>query len=420
MKKWIWGVLGVLIIILALSFWGKINPKLDNSFFVKVKSGSFRSVIMSTGQLQAEKSVSIDVPSALSGRRVGIYEIKITQLIEEGTVVDSGGIVASLDQSAVESLLQNARDQLEKSLRSLEDVKLDTNINLSNLRDGLLNGKVTMEEKELVLSQSKYESPAVVRQVTLDLERSKRGYEQDVKNYKLKKRQDEFKVQRALDDVEKQENTVSDIEKLFESLVIRAAQPGMVIYATDRTGNKIKVGTSVSPWSPQIALLPDLNSMVSKTYVNEVDIAKLKKGLLVKVGIDAFPNKSFDGEIIQVANIGQVLPGSDSKVFEVVVKLKSTDPDLKPAMTTSNEILIDVIENALFLPREALFKRDSSNYVMLVNGRKLLETKITIGEENENFVVITGLKKNDEVSLLKPENWETPTNVSPQDSTASL
>jgi HlyD family secretion protein len=81
------------------------------------------------------------------------------------------------------------------------------------------------------------------------------------------------------------------------------------------------------------------------------------------VGIDAFPDKEFDGIVTSVANIGQVLPGGDSKVFEVTIRILGSDPQLRPAMTTSNAITTDVLNDVIFIPLDAIFKNDSVQYV---------------------------------------------------------
>ena len=126
----------VCVLILTGIFYFRFKPtSYPESFIkVKVKKGDFKSLVYSTGQLQAEKSVSINVPSELSARSIGIYEIKITKLIEEGTVVDSGDFVGALDHSAVEEIMSDALTNLTEELEAYEDAKIDTNINLSNLR----------------------------------------------------------------------------------------------------------------------------------------------------------------------------------------------------------------------------------------------------------------------------------------------
>ncbi|MFT3740099.1 MAG: RND transporter [Breznakibacter sp.] len=404
-KSFLIGSIAVVALVAAVVALSKSATDGQIQITVPVQKGNFQALVYSTGQLQAERSVSIDVPSELSGRRIGIYEIKITKLVEEGTVVDSGEFVAALDHSAVEELLNQGRDNLEKALRSFEDAKIDTNINLSNLRDELLNSKVAVEEKKLILNQSVYESPAVKRQASLDLERAERQLDQDKRNYELKQKQDVFKVQRAIEEVNRQRETVNEIERLFEAMNVKAPQPGMVIYGNDRFGNKIKVGSTVNRWAPQIAMLPDMTSMISKTFINEIDISRVKTGQKVKVGIDAFPDKEFDGIVTIVANIGQVLPGGDAKVFEVTIRILGSDPLLRPAMTTSNAITTDVFSNVLFVPLDAVFKNDSLQYVYKRKDGPWEKQVIEIGVTNENFAVaMQGVDEGYQLLLNEPEN----------------
>ncbi len=398
----------VAIILVFIVLWAvRKNTGISNVLVsIKVERGSFISEVYSTGQLQAENATFIEVPVELSSRRINIFEIKVTDLVEEGTVVKEGDFVASLDHSAIEEQLTQAQDELEKVLQSLEDARIDTNINMSNLRDGLLNSRVAVEEKKLVLEQSKYESPAVKRQAALDLERANQNLEQALRNYDLKRRQARHSVDRAMEEVKRAREKEKDIETLFAALDVKAPKPGMVIYSYDRFGSKIKVGSSVSRWAPRIAELPDLSSMISKTFINEIDISKIKVGQKVKIGVDAFPEKSFNGKVIAVANIGQVLPNGDTKVFEVTIKLYGSDPELRPAMTTSNVINTDSLENVLFIPLDAVFKTDTSRFVYTYNQRWVKQI-VDLGAENSNFVVINkGLVEGQELLLNQPENAE--------------
>jgi len=374
---------------------------------VPVQKGLFISEVYSTGQLQAENATHIQVPDELSSRSLNIFEIKVTEIIEEGTVVNEGDFIASLDHSTVEEIKTNATEELEKALQSLQDARIDTNINMSNLRDGLLNSSVEVEEKRLVLEQSIYESPAVIRQAKLDLERAEQNLQQALRNYDLKEIQAKFSVQRAIEEVRKQQERISDINKLFEALRIKAPKPGMVIYSLDRFGNKIKVGSSVSRWAPVIAELPDLSTMISKTFINEIDISKVKQGQNVVVGVDAFPEKRFKGEVISVNNIGQMLPNGDTKVFEVTIKLFGSDPQLRPAMTTSNIITTDSLTDVIYIPLDAVFKNDSAKFVFTYNKKQLIRQIIDVGTENANFIVVnSGLSEGQEVLLNMPPNAE--------------
>ena len=180
----------------------------------------------------------------------------------------------------------------------------------------------------------------------------------------------------------------------------------MVIYARDRFGIKIQVGSVLTPWSPIIATLPDMTRMISETYINEIDIAKIKTGQKVTISIDAFPDKELTGEVISVANIGQPMPKSDSKVFLVNIRIFGSDPDLKPAMTTGNLIQTGVYSDRLYVPSEAVFETDSTKFVYLKkNG--VVKQLVDIGEENEDYIIINkGLSEGNVVLLSEPEKPE--------------
>ncbi len=186
-----------------------------------------------------------------------------------------------------------------------------------------------------------------------------------------------------------------------------APKQGMVIYKRDWNGGKVKEGGQINAWDPVVAELPDLSQMMSKTFVNEIDISKVVVGQIVTIGVDAFPELKFLGKITNVANIGEQLPGGDAKVFEVLIKMQDTDSILKPAMTTNNSILISEFESVLSLPIEAVFKNDSINWVYRVSGLSKFKQQILVGEANNNDIIIKkGLNADDVVLMSVPINAE--------------
>lgn len=371
-----------------------------------VTRGPFEIVVFASGQLEAQNSENILVPESLGDRDIRIYEIKITDLIEEGTVVDSGDYVATLDQKTVEEVLTAAREDLEQIYNDFEDAKLDTNLNLSNARDLIINAREDVEERRIVLEESVYESPAVIRKAEMDLDKAKRKLEQEIQGYELKTRQAASRVERRKIDVRQRETRINKLVEAYNSLVITAPKSGMVLYGRDRTREKIKVGSTVSTWMPVIATLPDLSSMLSTTYVNEIDISKVKTGQKVNLGIDALPEKELEGEVLSVANIGQPMPKSDAKVFEVKIKVFGDVSDLKPAMTTSNRIQTGLYSDTLYVAAEAVFSNDSLQYVFIDQNR-IIKQIVDLGDQNENYFLIhKGLKEGDRVLMTEPPGHE--------------
>jgi hypothetical protein len=144
--------------------------------------------------------------------------------------------------------------------------------------------------------------------------------------------------------------------------------------------------------------------MLSITYVNEIDISKLSKGQKVAIGVDAIPEKQLEGEIVSVANIGQPMPKSDAKVFEVKIRIFGNVSDLKPAMTTSNVIQTASFSDTLFIPTEAIFENDSLQYVYL-QKKNIVKQIVDSGDQNENYIIINkGIEEGDIILLTEPIN----------------
>ena len=372
---------------------------------VKVEKGEFEILVTTTGELQAISSVDIMGPLELrNSRSLRIREIKIQDLVPEGTVVDSGDYVGDLDRSEIGTSLKDLEDELETTESKYLMTQLDTTMQLRELRDQLVNLKFTMEEKQIVLDQSKYEPPATIRQATIDLEKAQRAYEQANDNYSLKKQQAQASMREAAINLDQAKRKVEQIKNVISKFTIFAPQSGMVIYKKEWSGQKRKVGSTINPWDLAVATLPDLSVMNSKTYVNEIDISKIKAGQEVRIGIDAFPEKKYTGEVIEVANIGEQLQNTDAKVFEVLIGVDQSDSIMRPSMTTSNQIITNVYEEVLYLPLEAIHNEDSISFVYTKSNKKQV---IVPGESNENYIIIEqGLKEGAEVYLSVPEHSE--------------
>ena len=404
MKKTIYYTIGIVVLtIIALIIFNKVTSEEDiTQLEVEVQKGKFEIVVTTTGELQAENSEQISAPAEL--RKVRLYQIKIQDLIPEGTVVDSGDYVAKLDRSEGDSRLKDILDELEQAESKLLKTKLDTTISLRNLRDDLINLEFAMEDKEITLEQSKFEPPATIRRATIELDKSKRAYDQTKKNYALKVRQAKADMREAEIDLAKKTRQRDEMMDILEKFTVKAPSPGMVIYHKEWSGQKRKVGSSISPWDLTVATLPDLSSMITETYINEIDISKIKTEQEVRIGVDAFPEKEYTGQVFEVANIGEQLPNTDAKVFQVKIKVNETDPILRPGMTTSNQIVTDTFENVLYLPIEAIYVNDSIPFVYKKNGVKQI---VVVGESNENEIIIEqGLEEEDKVFLTIPENPE--------------
>ncbi|TMM28643.1 HlyD family efflux transporter periplasmic adaptor subunit [Polaribacter aestuariivivens] len=398
-------VASVIIIYLAYNYF---SPTSEDSLYLtaKVQKGNFVSEVITSGEAQSTSSKEIKGPDNL--RKFRLRDIKIQDLVPEGTLVKKGDYVGRLDPTDVNEQIIDAKLKLEAAQSKYTQQQLDTTLTLKQERNAIKDLRFSMEQTSLELKQSIYEPPATIKSLEIKLEKSERDLSEKLENYNIKKRQANAKMIEVGTEVSKIRNELNDLTALLNSFTIYSDSNGMVTYARNWDGSKKKVGSTISPWEPSIASLPDLTKMESKTYANEVDIRKIKKGLPVRVGFDAFPDVELDGIVTDVANVGEKKRGSDIKVFQVLIQLTENDENVRPGMTTSNRILTFEEKETLSIPLEAVFSKDSLTYVYTKTGFSVAKKEVKIGESNNVSVIVTdGLTENDVVYLNKPEGYET-------------
>ncbi|MDA9262222.1 HlyD family efflux transporter periplasmic adaptor subunit [bacterium] len=390
---------------ILLGYWvfgGSGSEEVNKTMITKVIKGDLPIEVIATGELKARNSQNIFAPSLL--RSLGVSQIKISNMAAEGTILKQGDFVASLDPSEIGSKLSQLEIDKEQKLSDLKSSRLDTALSMRAERETILNLKYAMEESDLEVKQSKFEPPAVQRKAEITLEKANRNYNQAITNLKLKKQQAVSKVFKVQTELRQLEAKIQKMITGLQSLQVTAPQNGMLVYYSNWNG-KVKPGSTVNTWNPIIASIPDLTEMISKTYVNEIDISKVKKGQYVSLSIDAFADKKITGEIISMANIGQQLSGSDAKVFEVEIKVIEQDSMLRPSMTTSNRIKINELKNALYIPIEAVFSEEVIQFVYAKDGNSFEKLEVKTGESSEEYIeILGGLNEGQEISLLAPEN----------------
>ena len=405
-RKTIVSIIVATVLIAALILYSILSNKVqDNSLETSVEYGTFEITLTITGELEAINFTEINAPSALQSRNLRISNILIQDLIPEGTVVDSGNWVATLDKSEADNTLKDILDKLEQETSTYNNAKLDSTMLLRQLRDELVNLEFAIEERKITLNQSQFEPPAVIRQAEIAYERSVRTYNQAKNNYDLKVQQSEATIREAEITMNRSKRSKDEMENVLSQFDIVAPSRGMVIYKKESTGQKRTVGSTINPWDLVVATLPDLSGMISITYVNEIDINQIKLGQTGMVNIGAFPDIEIMGEVIYVANIGEPLPGTNAKVFEVKIKLSEINDDLRPSMTTYNKMVVDVIDSVLFIPIETTHKNDSLTFVYTKEGHKQI---VILGEKNENHIIVeNGLTEGDILYLSLPQELET-------------
>ena len=142
---------------------------------------------------------------------------------------------------------------------------------------------------------------------------------------------------------------------------VTAPMDGVIIKRGVELGDTITSGVSSFNAGTVVFTVADLASLIVKVNLNEVDIAKVKVGQLVRITLDAYPQKAFTGKVRFVAPAAELV--EKIKVFKVEVALDELTEAFRTGMSANVEILGEKRDKAVSVPLEALQRRDGQTVV---------------------------------------------------------
>ena len=293
----------VIVIVILLSLLIMRNDNSDEYLYFEVQRGDIETLVLVTGELESEISTAIRGPFALQSHNIRLGSVIIQDLIAEGTIVEEGDWVATLDRTEATISLSELQEQMLTEESRYNSAILDTTISMSTLRDELINLEYSLEEFNLVLEQSVYEPPATIRQAEINLERAIQNLNLARVNFKLHQQDAIEKVREAELEFDRRKRRYQALRDVIEQFDITAQGSGMVIYHREWNGSKRSVGSRIHARDLTVAVIPDLTSLISRTYVSEIDIDQIVTGLPVRIGVDAFPEREYEGRVMEVSNV---------------------------------------------------------------------------------------------------------------------
>jgi len=208
-----------------------------------------------------------------------------------------------------------------------------------------------------------------------------------------------------------------DLNEQLEKCTLLAKKSGLVVYGSGGDqmvyyGNQepIREGATVRE-RQAIITIPDLSRMSVNVKIHESYIKKVKKGLKARITVDAFPDEVLTGEITKVG----VLPDSqnrwmspDLKVYLTTITIDGTHEWVKPGMSAKVEILVNKLEDVVYVPLQAVSPDNGKQICFVAGGFKPERREVQIGEFTDEFIEIkNGLKEGEQVLLRLPDGVET-------------
>lgn len=174
----------------------------------------------------------------------------------------------------------------------------------------------------------------------------------------------------------------------------------------------IQKGEVVTPGVQQtfegrpLMTIGDLSTLLVRTELNQIDIAKIALEQKVTLTFDALPGKTFTARVTKTAPAGVKPKNKDIEVFPVEATLSTADPSIKPGMTADVRFLIDTKPAVLSVPIEAVVKDKGKTHltrIVLAEGKEQSEkVEVQLGARNDREVeIVSGITEGQEL-LIDP------------------
>jgi RND family efflux transporter MFP subunit len=148
--------------------------------------------------------------------------------------------------------------------------------------------------------------------------------------------------------------------------------------------------------------LADTSSITMTGVVDEIDAGKILKGQKATVLIDAFPGKTFDGQVKFISPYGTLQTGTGTYEVEIALSSNAT-PYLTGGLTATAEILVDEHKNVLLIPNSALHIQGTENWVYVIHEEKtgqIEQRQVQVGLQSRTQTeIISGLNEGEKVLL---------------------
>jgi len=142
-----------------------------------------------------------------------------------------------------------------------------------------------------------------------------------------------------------------------------------------------------------------------KILVNEVNIAKIELGQTAEMILDAWSDKTYQGEVRRIDQVGTLNQGV--VVYSVYLVINDADEKILPAMTVSVDIELERKEDILVVPNKAvkIYQGDKAVQIMDKKTDQVIYLPVQIGSKGlMNTEIVLGLEEGQEIILGEKSN----------------
>ena len=324
--------------------------------------------------------VSLDNAKSELKRNTELYDKK---LISKKALED-----AQAQHANAEVQHENASTRVDSQKESITSQEKTVEI-----RDSAINSReTTLATEQKNLEHLKNMRQKAEEEAKLRVENSTTRYQELIEtfdNEKLLTKQSE--VSAKANRLRRQSTLKNQTERL-DWTVIKAPMAGIVTLLELEVGEIVTSGRSAFSQSPPIMTIVDPSKMVVKTFINEVDMERLRLNQRAEIKVDAYQTKKYDGKVYEISPSGQEQNNIIS--FEVMIEVSGSPEELRPGMSTDVDIITYEEKDVLLLPIDALINEASATVTAQVDDTKPYKVKQRIEVQTISEKIFRGTVSN--------------------------
>jgi HlyD family secretion protein len=291
--------------------------------FGKVERTDLTSKVSANGRIDAQRKV--DLSANVMGQIVNLA-------VREGDRVKKGDFLLQIDQKQLAATAQGAA-------ASLQALFSDRDAARANAADA---------QRNYDRAQKNYNDKIVP---LAEMERTRSMLDAANANVAA--------IERRIDQARANLTAANDT---LSKTTMRAPMDGIVTALPVEEGEVAVIGTMNNPGT-KLLTIADMSVVEAVLDVDETDVPNVKVGQTAKVTIDAYPNKTFQGLVTEVASSpitvnGQQAGASSAVNFQVKVQVETPPDSVRPGFSCSADIITGTRAKALAVPIQSLVVRE--------------------------------------------------------------
>ena len=332
-KRAKWVTLGTVLALIVGVVAMSAAKKGQKAVEVRIEAAEKRDLVASvtaSGQVQPRTKVDVvaDIPSP--GRILRLA-------VEEGQMVTKGQFLLQIDPAQYEAAVQRAE------------------AGLASARAEMARARASM-----IQAERSYERTNEIKKQNAQL----------VSDEQIEQLRTQMEVSKALLDaathsVDQATAGLRDARTALSRTTIVAPMAGRVTRLNVEQGETAVPGT-FSKEAATLLTISDMSVLETKVKVDETDVARISIGDSAIVQVDAFPDTTFLGRVVQISNsslraAGAAVSTDQAVDYEVTIQLVNAPPDTRPDFSATAKVVTDMRREALSIPIIALTVRENED-----------------------------------------------------------